>query len=293
MPHRIIICGIYRSGTSLITKLTREWGAYAGKAEDLFQDQYGYLEHLALQKLNDDLLGDNSRVPTPVNTLLEKAKDPSLQKRAQQILAEMDAEAQSNNATAWTWKDPRLPLAIPFWSELWKDAIYIIPVRHPVETILSAAKMEGIEAEQVPLSAGFAYWQFCMLNVLNFTQNNPRKIFIAYDQLVQNPAYECERLGAFLDEQCGMDKAGSDQRVLAMTSQISASQRHYQSPASLADLETASAEQRALYNFLRVKTIYPNETFNPNDFALHPGWMEYLQTMDMLVASMQGMQEGK
>lgn len=293
MPRRIIICGIYRSGTSLITKLTREWGAYAGKAEDLFEDEYGYLEHLALQKLNDELLGSNSRVPTPVQTLLEKAQDPTLQQRAQQILAEMDAEAQLNNGIAWTWKDPRLPLAIPFWADLWKDAIYIIPVRHPVETILSAAKMEGLEGDQVPLSAGFAYWQFCMLNVLNFTQSNPRKIFISYDQLIQKPQQECERLCAFLDEQCEMNASTKEQRVQAMTSQITAGQRHYQSPASLADLETASAEQRALYNFLRVKTIYPNETFNPGDFALHPSWMEYLQTMDMLVASMQSMQRGE
>lgn len=293
MVHRIIICGIFRSGTSLITKLTREWGAYAGRPEDLFQDEYGYLEHLALQKLNDDLLGKNSRVPTPLNILHEKTKDATLQQRARQILTEMDVEAQSNQSNAWTWKDPRLPLAIPFWADLWQDAIYIIPVRHPVETILSGAKMEGMEADQVPLSAGFAYWQFCMLNVLNFTQSNPRKIFIAYDQLIQHPQAECERLCAFLDEQCGMNANDSAKRVQAMTSQISASQRHYQSPASLADLETASAQQRALYNFLRVKTLYPNETFNADDFALHPSWMEYLQAMDMLVASMQAMQAGE
>src|SRR5687767_1768150 len=114
MPHRIIICGIFRSGTSLITKLTREWGAYAGRDEDLFQDEYGYLEHLALQKLNDELLGKNSRLPTPVDLLLEKAKDSTLQQRAAQILAEMDVEAQANQAAAWTWKDPRIPMAIPF-----------------------------------------------------------------------------------------------------------------------------------------------------------------------------------
>src|SRR6185369_16935799 len=224
---------------------------------------------------------------------LEKTKDPTFQQRARQILSDMDAEAESNQATAWTWKDPRLPLAIPFWADLWQDAIYIVPVRHPVETILSGSKMEGIEPEQVPLSAGFAFWQFCMLNVLNFTQSNPRKIFIAYDQLIQNPQYECERLCRFLDEQCGTDSATRAQRVQAMSSQISAAQRHYQSPAYLADLDTASAEQRALYNFLRVKTLYPNETFNPHDFAMHAGWMEYLQTMDMLVASMQAMHEEK
>ena len=64
MPERIIVSGIYRSGTSLTAELIHRWGAYVGREDDIFQDEYGYLEHLALQKLNDDLLNDNSRVPT-------------------------------------------------------------------------------------------------------------------------------------------------------------------------------------------------------------------------------------
>jgi len=44
------------------------------KDEDLFQDEYGYLEHLALQKFNNELLDNISRVPTPINVLIEKSK---------------------------------------------------------------------------------------------------------------------------------------------------------------------------------------------------------------------------
>lgn len=283
MTHRIIVCGIYRSGTSLTTKLVQEWGAYVGNREDIFQDEYGYLEHLALQRLNDELLGDNSRVPTPVDQLLKKAQDPALRERALQILNDMDREAEQNGATAWVWKDPRLPLALPFWADIWGDLTYVIPVRHPVETIYSGAKMEGLEPEQVPLSAGFAYWQFCMLNMIQFTENSRKKIFIAYDQLIQNPERECTRLCQFLDEQHGMSNA-STERIPKMTSQVTASERHFQLPQSLAEVETATREQRALFNFLRVKTMYPNEPFNPDDFALYPGWLEYLQVMDTLVS---------
>ena len=42
------------------------------------------MEHLALQKLNDELLENNSRVPTPVDQLIEKAQDPVLKERALQ-----------------------------------------------------------------------------------------------------------------------------------------------------------------------------------------------------------------
>ena len=285
MSNRIIVSGIYRSGTSLTAELIHQWGAYAGHETDIFQDQYGYMEHLALQKLNDELLGNNSRVPTPVDQLLEKAQDSTLKEQALQILDEMDKEAEQNNAIAWVWKDPRLPLVIPFWANIWGDVIYVIPVRHPVETILSAASMEGLSPDEVPLSAGFAYWQFCMLNILLFTENSNRKLFIAYDQLVQNPQQQCTSLCHFLDEQCGMPTESASQRIDRMASKIAASQRHYQHPKSLAETGMSTREQRALYNFLRVRTAYPDEAFNKDDFALYPGWREYLQVMDMLVSS--------
>jgi hypothetical protein len=285
MPERIIVSGIYRSGTSLTAELVHRWGAYVGREDDIFQDEYGYLEHLALQKLNDELLNNNSRVPTPVDEMLEKAQDPVLREPALEILEAMDEEAKQNQAIAWVWKDPRLPLVLPFWANVWGDVIYVIPVRHPVETILSAASMDGIDPGTVPLSAGFAYWQFSMLNVVAFTENSRRKIFIAYDQLLRNPERECARLGRFLDEQCGVSSTDSDQRVEQMTTQISAGQHHFQHPEALARIKVTTREQRALYNFLRVKTLYPEEPFISDDFALYPGWMEYIQAMDMLFSS--------
>jgi hypothetical protein len=285
MPKRIIVSGIYRSGTSLTAELVHRWGAYVGREDDIFQDEYGYLEHLALQKLNDELLNNNSRVPTPVDQMLEKAQDPGLRARALKILAAMDRETEHNGGIAWVWKDPRLPLVLPFWATVWGDVIYIVPVRHPVETILSAVSMDGIDPGTVPLSAGFAYWQFCMLNLISFTQENQRKLFIAYDQLLQHPERECTRLCQFLDEQCELSSKDAAQRIQRMTSQISTKQHHFQHPEALAKVKVTTREQRALYNFLRVKTMYPDEPFIKDDFALYPGWMEYIQAMDMLFPS--------
>jgi len=284
MPERIIVSGIYRSGTSLNAKLIHHWGAYVGREDDIFQDEYGYLEHLALQKLNDELLNDNSYVPTPVDEMLEKAQDPVLQERALEILTGMDKEAEQNGGIAWVWKDPRLPLVLPFWANVWGDVIHVVPVRHPVETIRSAASMDGLDPDSVPLSAGFAYWQFCMLNVLNFTESSQRKLFIAYDQLLKDPQRECRRLCHFLDEQCGLSPQDADQRIQSMTSQIATDHHHFQHPGSLAEIETVTREQRALFNFLRIKTMYPDETFNKEDFGLYPGWLEYLQAMEILAS---------
>lgn len=284
MPKRIIVAGIYRSGTSLTTRLIQRWGAYVGKDEDLFQDEFGYLEHLGLQKLNDDLLENNSRIPTKVDVLLEKAKDPTLRQQAMDILATMDEQAKASGAQAWVWKDPRLPLVIPFWEQIWEDVIYIIPVRHPVETIRSSAKMDGLDPDTVPVSAGLAYWQFCMLNIIQFTQNAPQKFFLGYDQLLDDPYGQCLRLCKFLDAACGLPASGQEDRARSMSEVVSSSQHHYIASKPLLEFDVVERKQNALYNFLRLKTLYPHEPFLLDDFSMHPAWYEYLAMADTLMS---------
>lgn len=284
MPARIIVLGMVRSGTSLSTRLAQSWGAYAGSDAELFGDRYGYLEHLGLQKLNDELMDNNDRVPPPSELLAERAQDPAYRQRALQLLGLMDQQAHDHQAIAWVWKDPRLPMLLPFWTSLWEDVVYIITVRHPVETILSAADMDGVDVDNLPLSAGFIYWQYNLLTTLAFTQHSRRKIFVAFDQLTASPLQESTRLCRFLDEQCGVQTADAGQRIQAMVSNVEASGRHFHETRSLAEFSRATREQRALYDFLRVKIMYPGEEFNKDDFALYPGWREYLQAMDMLVA---------
>lgn len=287
--HRIIVLGPLRSGTSLTAKLVHLWGAYAGCKDELWEsdpnDQrgYGYMEYIPLQELNDELLDHNDRVPPHPGRMAECASDPKYRDEALRLLDRMDAEASGNGAPAWVWKDARLPLTLPFWDKVWGDPIYVITVRHPAETILSAARTEGVEEENVPYSVGLIYWQYCILNILNSTQSSRRKIFIAYDQLTRHPDSECARLSNFLDQQCARSTKDAQQSVAAMAPQVSEGRRHYRQTGSLAEMTQATREQRALYDFLRVKTIYPDEAFNKDDFALYPGWREYLQAMDMLL----------
>jgi hypothetical protein len=289
MTHRIIVLGIMRSGTSLTADLIRHWGAYAGAEDDLWKAgdndprDYGYMEYKPLQDINDELLGGNDTVPVPNEVLEEKAADPAFRKKALDLLEDMDAQAARQRSAAWVWKDARVCLTLPFWEKIWGDPVFVITVRHPVEVALSVAKTENFNSHTLPYFAGFVYWQYCMLNVLLFTQRSNRKLFIAYDQLVQSPQSECARLNRFLDQQCEMAAAGSQTRLAAMLPYVAQSQRHYHAGKSLAEMKQATKELRALYNFLRVKIAYPEEAFSKEDFALYPGWREYLQTMNAIM----------
>jgi hypothetical protein len=289
MQKRIIVLGIMRSGTSLTAELVRRWGAYSGGENNLWKWDikdprgHGYMEYIPLQDLNDELLDQHDMVP-PVDGLLEeRANDPAFREKATSLIQRMDQESDENKQDTWIWKDARLPLTLPFWTKFWGDPIYVITVRHPAEVALSSARTEKLDQDSLPFSAGFLYWQYCMLNILSFTQESSRKIFIAYDQLTNDPVGQCTRLAQFLDEQCGRDTNGFPQRLETMLPQVEKSQRHHVYGKALAEMEQATREQRALYNFLRVKIMYPEEAFQKDDFTLYPGWREYLQTMYALV----------
>lgn len=290
MPKRIIVLGIMRSGTSLTAELIKRWGAYSGGENNLWKSDvndprgYGYMEYIPLQDLNDELLDHNDRLPPPQELLEERAADPIFREKALKLIQHMDQETEKNQLEAWIWKDARLPLTLPFWVKFWDDPVYVITIRHPAEVALSSAKIEEMDPDNLPFSAGFIYWQYSMLNILAFTQGSHRKIFIAYDQLTNDPVHQCARLGNFLDEQCGKPANDAQQRIDSMLPQVARGQRHHVYGKALADMEQATREQRALYDFLRVKIMYPDETFRKEDFALYPGWREYLQAMDMLLA---------
>jgi hypothetical protein len=290
MPNRIIVLGTLRSGTSLTAELIRLWGAYTGSKNNIWKSDmndprgYGYMEYIPLQDLNDRLLDHNDRVPPPHQLMDQRISDPIFREKALGLIHEMDEETLKNNFDVWVWKDARLPLTLPFWMKFWEDPIYVITVRHPAEVALSSAKAEEFDQDNLPFSAAFAYWQYCMLNILSCTQQSRRKIFIAYEQLINNPLQECTRLCHFLDTHSGKPAEQSQKRIEAMLPQVAGSQRHHHFGKALAEMEQATREQRALYNFLRVKIMYPDEAFHKDDFALYPGWREYLQAMDMLLA---------
>jgi hypothetical protein len=289
MSKRIIVLGIMRSGTSLTAELVRLWGAYGGVESSLWKSDindlrgYGYMEYIPLQELNDELLGHTDRVPPAEKRMEEKAQDPMFREKARMLIQEMDKQTEINGFDAWVWKDARLPLTLPFWVQMWQDPIYVITIRHPAEVALSSAQTEDLDPNDLPFSAGLIYWQYCMLNILSFTQENHKKIFVAYDQLLDDPVYECTRLGHFLDQHSGKSIEGSQQRVEAMVPHVARNQRHHHYGKALAEMEQSTREQRALYNFLRVKIRYPEEAFRKEDFALYPGWKEYLQAMDMVL----------
>ncbi len=286
MKQGIIVLGMPRSGTSLVADLVYRWGAYAGPKQALLKaDEWnpqGYWEYIPLKRLNDELLAAvraSERVPPATDEIVaEKASDSHLREKARRLLARMQA-----GTDVWFWKDPRLPILLPFWNTIWDEMIYVIPIRNPVDIAGSQKKLSGqqMPADEFPFSAAFLYWQCFMLAILRNTEGNRRKIFIEYEQLIADPVEGCERLCTFLDNQCGTqhDRAG---KIHTMAAAVNPNLRRNRSPATFFEAPMAAAEQKALYSFLRRKVTDPAEPFKAADFPIFPGWREYLQIIDLL-----------
>jgi hypothetical protein len=290
MNTGIIILGMPRSGTSLVAHMVQTWGAYGGANDDFRAadtwNPKGYWEYGPLRRFNKELLasiGTNERVPPDDDRpLKQKASEPEYRARALQLIATMQA-----GGAAWFWKDPLLSIALPFWNKIWKDAVFIIPVRDPYDSALSQQKMfeqkagKRLPLASFPLSAVLLYWQCYMLSALRNTESSRRKIFVEYEKLIQAPLKESRRLCRFLDAQFNTQPR-DEQTTAAMASVVDPNLRRNRGSRPFASLPLATPEQKKLYRFLRGKVASPFEPFRPADFALYPGWKDYLQSLDIL-----------
>ena len=136
----IIVLGVERSGTSVAAEMIHRWGAYAGEADKLHEaDEHaprGYWEFLPLweflAELGEFSSGASWWDPNFPKRMKDKASDPKYRRKALELLGEMHRDGHP-----WFWKDPALCHFLPFWKRLWGDPVYVITVRHPLDTAVS------------------------------------------------------------------------------------------------------------------------------------------------------------
>ena len=285
-PRPIIILGVDRSGTSLVSEIIWKWGAHSGDLSKLQQanpnNPQGYWEYTPMQDLLGDLMdgtGLSYCHPDADRRMAEMADDPEIRARAARLVEEMEAEGKP-----WFWKEPYLSVSLGFWEKLWKNPVYVIPVRHPYESALSFEKMflpPPLRGGGIRIIAMFLLrWQHFMLSILAHSESNPSTLFVPYEKLLQNPAEQCRRLARFLDAECGI--AGESERIEEMTKTVNPDLWRNRSHVAFADVPEATQEQKALFEYLHRKVEHPAEPFDPSRYELTTGNREYLQNFDLI-----------
>lgn len=283
MEKAIIVLGMHRSGTSMVAELAHRWGAFAGDESQLLPanqwNESGYWEHRPLVDLNDQLLGslETSWLVPPLledeGRLVARSSEAEFHDSALRSMREMASRV--DGLSCWFWKDPRLAIVLPFWKEFLKDPIYLIVVRNPLDV---AHSLRGIF--HFPLSAALLLWQRYLLSILKNTAYSKRVLYIEYEQVLQDPRQQCERISDFLDKQSGKTQREID--VLEGLMRVVKPSLRHRTSREFGEVDLASREQKELYELLRRRVDDPSAKFDQIACGLYPGWREYLQTIDLL-----------
>ena len=186
----IIITGMHRSGTSMITRLLNLCGMNLGAEERLLgplaDNLAGFWENRDVVAVNDAVLtameGSWDKIPAlPDGWEGTEAVEP-LRTAAAQLVKQFAVNPR------WGWKDPRFSLTLPFWMPLLDDPKMIICLRPPEDVAASLNRRNGL-----PLEAGFKLWHDYNRSLLASTQPQQR-IVTAYDLFFTDPGKELRRL---------------------------------------------------------------------------------------------------
>lgn len=280
----IIVLGVERSGTSVVAEMVHRWGAYAGPSEKLHKaDAHaprGYWEFLPLW----DLLADLADLDTGATwwdrdfqqRIEKKANDPASRERAAELMAEM------HKGGPWFWKDPALSHFLPFWKQMWGEAIYIITVRNPLDIAVSWQKFIMPSNMKVRISfvaMNLLRWQHIMTQILQHTEDVKHRLFLGYEDIVHQPRAQAEKLACFLNLKF-RKQISPDQ---AMVDVVEPQLWRNNCGIPFEQVSAATAEQKALYTFARRKIDNPFAPFDVAQYPLPPGYLEFLNVQEALL----------
>ena len=280
----IIVLGAERSGTSVVAEMVHRWGAYAGPSEKLHQADVhaprGYWEFLPLWGLLAEL-GEFDAGATWWDRdfqqrIEKKTTDPAFRKKATDLMAEMD------KGTPWFWKDPALSHFLPFWKQIWSDAIYIITVRNPLDTAVSWQKFIMPPNMKVRISfvaMNLLRWQHIMTLILQHTEDAQHRLFLGYEDIVRQPRAQAKRLACFLNSKFGKQISPIQEMIDAVEPELW--QNDCGTPFE--QVTEATSEQKALYAFARRKIDNPFAPFDATKYPLPPGYLEFLNVQEALL----------
>lgn len=243
----IIIIGMHRSGTSMITRMLEELGLFVGKKKEENHESPFFL------RINDWLLsqsGGSWDNPEPIYHLLENKEVRMLAIDYIQYLMKTPHVVSYlgwskylryctpvNLDILWGWKDPRNTFTLPIWLDIFPNVKVIHICRHGVDvanslkvrhdkrleflnTFKTVKKLISCLRQEKPyltprcasLDGGFSLWEEYMRCATNNVKNLKNQVIeVKYEDFLSNPYMWLERL----TDLCELSVSVSDLRSVA------------------------------------------------------------------------------
>jgi len=247
---QIIVLGMHRSGTSMVTRLINLMGAYTGEEDSLTgfnsENPKGFWERRDVRDANDFLLQENDFDWHIVSNFSpEKLSQPTVTKfntQAKKIIHKLDGHRP------WVIKEPRISLTLPIWENLLEVPIYIVCYRDPSEVAISLAVRN-----EFPSQFSLALYEYYTLSILNNTKNQP-VLFIEHRDIIEDSVKCTKIIYDFL-------KANQVRRIyLPSEEEINAfiDKRLYRSKKEFGNNDINIGSAFDLYNSIKNKTNIDN-----------------------------------
>ena len=180
--QELIILGVHRSGTSLLTRIINLCGAYLGEEEELMlgnpnDNPKGHWENKFIVNINDKILnyfgGSWDQPPQFPDFWWNWDGLNDIKKEIQFLIYEL-----KKNAPNIAIKDPRMCLTLPLWKKYLCNAKFIILARNSYENISSLKKRNDF-----PQIKNFNIYTSYWTNIIENT-NNEKRLFVSFDNLL-------------------------------------------------------------------------------------------------------------
>ena len=156
-----LICGMHRSGTSMIAQMLSRCGLYLGEESHLMDahaedNPAGFWEFNAVVEFSDRMLATlhgawDNPLPFKSQQWMDDIPLAEARQEALELLEPLTAGDQP-----WGWKDPRLTVMLPFWKSVFPDLQVILCLRNPIEVAYSLSKRHTSHAD---FDRGLSLWR--------------------------------------------------------------------------------------------------------------------------------------
>lgn len=197
----VVIVGMHRSGTSLLTRLLNICGLYLGKPNELTGpskgNELGHWENKKFVAINKQIIsqfhtdGSLSGVPDFPSDAFSRPEVIELGQKAIKIIDEMNSRAP-----LWGWKDPRNCLTLPFWQKVLKKkgkVLYVVPLRGWLPVAQSLKKRD-----RLPFEESIDLWNNSFLGIYQHLPPSRTHYFLV-DNLFNNSYQEIKTIGDFIN----------------------------------------------------------------------------------------------
>jgi len=218
----VCILGMGRSGTSMTTRVINLMGIFLGETENMMPankdvNAEGFWEHLKIVDIHDEILNEFNSSWESTKPLPDKWWQlPKIEEYRDKLIKLIETEF--SNHSIWAFKDPRTCVMLPLWKEIFGilniEPMFVIPIRNPVDIANSLKKRDGFS-----LNYSMRIWYYHMINILEGTEEYKR-IFIKYDDMMENTDINLSKLTDFLDIQL------SDENIEVIKRSLKPNLRH-------------------------------------------------------------------